>query len=261
LATASPLLAWLAARSALDAEAEAAIHAADADAAAPGAADPERVSRALLAAGRPAEALRLAACALPPREGVWWAWVAARHALAMRQATPASDPAAPGGAAASRPPSAAEQAALDAVERWIVAPTDEHRRAAWGAGQDAGLETAVGGVAAAAFFATGSLAPPESPMAVPPPPGAHVTFAAGAALLASAETDPTRMAEVAGAFVTQAVEVVRRLGGWEQAAIVARQHFEAQRDAHAQATGGQAAPGAQAGPGGQAAPGAQAGGR
>jgi hypothetical protein len=186
--------------------------------------------------------LRLVASALPPREGVWWAWVAARHALLTRQAAPPPGDAAAAPLGTPRPPTAAEHAALAAVERWIAEPTDEHRRAAWTAGQAAGLETAVGGAAGAAYFTTGSLAPPESPMAVPPPPGAHVTFAAGAALVAALETDPTRIAEVAGAFVTQAAEVVRRLGGWEQAAIGARQHYEAQRDVHAQATGTAAAP-------------------
>lgn len=236
LADATPLVAWLAGRAALGVDALRSARASDPGATASGAADPERLARALVAAGRPADALRIVAVALPPREGIWWAWVAARHALQTREAAHAAPPSSDAPVVQGVvPPSPAEAAALAAVERWIAQPTDEHRRAAWDAAQAAGLETAVGTAAAAVYFATGSLAPVESPMAVPPPPGAHATFAAGAAMLAAAETDAMRLAEVAGAFITQGVEVVRRLGGWEQAAIAARQHFDAQREVHARA--------------------------
>ena len=69
-ASASTVVAWLAWRAALDDEARAAVTAADPAALAPNATDPEPLVRALLAAERPADALRVVACALPPREGV-----------------------------------------------------------------------------------------------------------------------------------------------------------------------------------------------
>lgn len=237
----APLLAWLVERAAVDREACALVRVTDPDALAAGANDPERLARALLAIGRPADALRLIGCALPPREGVWWAWVAARHAAQVAQAraaAPAPPPGAADGAAPPVPPLPPTQQELDAlaaVERWVAQPTDEHRRQAWAAGQAAGLETPAGSVAAAAYFSTGSLAAPHSPMVVPPPPGAHAAMAAGAVLLAAAHTDALHLADVAGAFLAQAVAVVRRLGGWEPAAVAARQHFIAQREQHERA--------------------------
>src|SRR5256885_1149294 len=79
-------LAWLADRAALDEEARAAVTFALPGALAPGAADPGPLVQGLLDAERPADALRVVACALPPREGVWWAWVSARHAMQAMQA-------------------------------------------------------------------------------------------------------------------------------------------------------------------------------
>lgn len=237
-AGASPLVAWLAGRAALDAEAEAAVRAADPEALLPATNDPERVARALLASGKAPAALRYAAGALPPREGIWWAWVAVRHALhARHQAALAPAPAEGAPPPSALPPSAAEWGALAAVERWVAQPTDEHRRAAWTAAEAADPSTPAGMLGTAVFLSTGSIAPSHSPMAVPPPPGAHVALAAGSATLAAVSTDAANLPAVAGAFLTQAAEVARQLGGWEAAATVARQHFEAQREAHGQATG------------------------
>ncbi len=219
-----PALTWLRERAALDA-------------AVPDAADPGRLAEALVAGGELAAALRLTACALPPREGVWWALVAARRA----QRTAARVGAA--GDAGALAGAAREAAALKAAERWIAEPTDAHRRQAWDAAQAAGLETPAGGAAAAAFFATGSLAPATSPMAVAPPPGAHATLAAGAVLLAAARTSPARLAEAVGESVAQGAEIARRLGGWDAAAAAARRHFEAQAEAHAEAARPPAPPG------------------
>jgi hypothetical protein len=77
----APALEWLVQRAALDEEGRALGTVALPAAFAPQAADPGLVVQALLQAERPADALRLVACTLPPREGVWWAWVAARHAM------------------------------------------------------------------------------------------------------------------------------------------------------------------------------------
>lgn len=231
----APLLAWLVERAAVDREACALVRATDPDALAADANDPERLARALLAIGRPADALRLIGCALPPREGVWWAWVAARHAAQVAQARAADGATGAAPPVPPLPPTQQELDALAAVERWVAQPTDEHRRQAWAAGQAAGLETPAGSVAAAAYFSTGSLAAPHSPMVVPPPPGAHAAMAAGAVLLAAAHTDALHLADVTGAFLAQAVAVVRRLGGWEPAAVAARQHFIAQREQHERA--------------------------
>src|SRR4051812_8437480 len=96
----SPLLEWLVERAA--AREDSAPHAA--------AADPGAYAQALIAAGRVPDAIRLVACALPPREGVWWAWVSARHVSQL-----------------ATPPGVASQPVADtlaAVERWINQPND-----------------------------------------------------------------------------------------------------------------------------------------
>jgi len=46
-------------------------------------ADGGALVQALVADGKTPEAFRVIAAALPPREGVWWAWVSARHATQL----------------------------------------------------------------------------------------------------------------------------------------------------------------------------------
>src|SRR4051812_35401730 len=58
-----------------------------------------------------ADAVAFLAHALPRREAVWWAWVCARKASGPK-------------------PTPQVQGALDATERWIVQPTEDHRRQA-----------------------------------------------------------------------------------------------------------------------------------
>jgi hypothetical protein len=220
----APTLPWLIDRAALDDDGRAVL-------AAGGAGDPDAAARRLVAAGRPADGIRLVAAALPPREGVWWAWVSARHAVQVvgARGTPV-------------PPTVS--AALAAVERWIAQPTDETRRAAWASADAAGLETPAGSGAAAAYFSGGSIAPESSP-AVPPPPGLHTTMIATAVTLAAA-ADPSTLTLVANAYLDQANEIVKQLGGWDAATAVARRYHEAQRAQHDEfATAGQPASGGQ----------------
>ncbi|GLC25020.1 DUF6931 family protein [Roseisolibacter agri] len=238
----APALEWLVQRAALDEEARALGAAALPAAFAPHAADPGLAVQALLQAQRPADALRLVACALPPREGVWWAWVAARHALhaaqgradAARSAPPPGPDEPPAGPPPA-PPTPAQVAALSATERWIAQPSDENRRFAWELAQQAGLDTPVGSAAAAAFFTGGSITPPGVPF-VPPPAGLHATMAATAAMLAAVMTDPMRIGEVSAALVQQGLELVRRLGGWDAAIGTAKQTFDQQAYVHAESS-------------------------
>lgn len=223
-----PLLAWLVERSGADADALASVAAAAPTVVAPGADDPARVARALATAGAPLAALRLVGAALPPREGVWWAWVAVRHmlqTLAERGADASPNAVAP----------AVAHAASAAVERWISEPTDANRRAAWAAGEAADLTTPAGCLCGAVFFTGGSIAAIESPMTVPPPPGADVTMAASAVLMAAAQLDPARLTALVHASVAQAAAIAKRLGGWLPAATLAQQHYDAQRELHAAA--------------------------
>jgi hypothetical protein len=149
-----------------------------------------------------ASAIRLIAAVLPPRESVWWVWISARHATQMA-----------GGTA----PTAAVHAALGAVEQWIVRPDDDARRAAWDAGNAAGLDTPVGMAAAAVFLSGTTIAPAHLPP-IPPPPAAALPMIGGAVLLAGAmNEDATQIPPTLAAFAAQGLEIVRRLGGWDAA--------------------------------------------
>jgi hypothetical protein len=213
----TPPLAWLVQRAGIE----------DAPPGASTAGDPGAYAQTLIAAGRAAEAIRLVACALTPREGVWWAWVSARHATQMS-------------ASSGKPVPPAAHAALDAVERWINQPTDEMRRAAWTAGQAAGLESPAGSAAAAAYFSAGSVAPADAPL-VPPPPGLH-SFMIGAAVTLAAASNPEHLDALARAFLAQAVEIVKQLGGWDRATAASRDYYEAQRVQHEHASAPPASP-------------------
>ena len=148
----------------------------------------------LMAKEQFAEATRFLAHALPRRECVWWAWVCARKITAPD----------------ARP---AVRAALDATERWIVQPTEEHRRAAMEHAKAAELGTPAGCAALAAFFTGGSLGPPQAPVI---PPGEFMTAkaAAGAVTLAAVVPDPARAAERFREFLGLGLEVADRTKLW-----------------------------------------------
>ena len=176
--------------------------------------------QALVADGKTPEAFRVIAAALPPREGVWWAWVSARHATQL--------------AAEGGEPPAPLAAALSAVEQWIANPDDDRRRAAWAAGQAAGLETAAGCAAGAVFFTSGSIAPADV-TPVPPPAGIDRMLSGNAVGLAAA-VHPQHFEALAGAYIAQGLEVVKQLGGWDKAIALSRDHFQAQQERHAAST-------------------------
>jgi hypothetical protein len=200
--------------------------------------DPDALVAALAAEAKHAEAVQLVARALPKREAVWWAFIAARHA----HQRPSAD--APAGTPGTVAP--AVQHALDAVERWIAAPADSTRHAAFEAAQAAGADTPAGCVGMAVFLSGGSLAGPAVPVHVPPPAGACWQLVAGAVLLAAVGAPPAQIAAAFQGYVAQGVEIVRRLGGWEASATLARQAYEHDAQlaaqAKAQAAGGAAAP-------------------
>jgi hypothetical protein len=210
--TASPsLVAWLVERAHIPDDATPLIASAT---------DGASLVQALSTNSRAADALRVIAAALPPREGVWWAWVSARHAAQL--AAPNGTPAPP------------ISAALTAVERWISNPDDDARRAAWAAGERAGLETAAGCTAAAVFFSSGSVAPPDVPP-VPPPAGIDSMLVGNAVAIAAA-AHPAHFEALAGAYLAQGLEVVKQLGGWDKAVALSREHLQTQHERHLRAS-------------------------
>jgi len=140
------------------------------------------------------DAVKFLAHALPRREAVWWAWVCARKASGPEPATPI-------------------QHALDAAERWIVQPTDEHRRQALAFGEAAEFGTAAGCACLAAFMSGGSLGPPDTP---PVPPGEFMTAKAvsGSVTLAAVATEPDTAPQKFGEFMKLGIEVAERTRLW-----------------------------------------------
>jgi hypothetical protein len=147
----------------------------------------------LVAANLHAEAVRFLAHALPRRECVWWAWVCARKV------------------AGDQPPLEIKNA-LDVTERWIVQPTEEHRRQALLFGEAADFGTPAGCAALAAFMSTGSLAPPEAPAV---PPGEFMTAkAVSGCVTLAAVLDPGRAVERFNEFLALGLEVADRTRLW-----------------------------------------------
>ncbi len=152
---------------------------------------------ALIEGGLLRDAVALMAHALPKREAVWWACLAARTAI--------SD---------GTPP--ATRAALDAAEAWVYQPTEEKRRQAMARAQATGFDHPAVWAAVGAFWSGGSMAPPDVP-AVPPPD--HLTGLAvdGAVTLAAVSGEAQRAPEKLRRFLDQAIDVANggngRLGG------------------------------------------------
>lgn len=137
--------------------------------------------------GLAADAVKLVAHALPRREGVWWACMCARATI------PADLP----------PP---DRAALEAAEAWVRKPSDENRRAAFAAAEQARFGTPEAWAAVAAFWSGDSMAPLGQP-AVPPAPHLAGLALAGAITLASVRTDPSLQAARLARFLASARDI------------------------------------------------------
>jgi hypothetical protein len=155
---------------------------------------PDAYISELIDEGHVKDAVRVLSALLPAREAIWWAWMCAR--------TTAGDGA---------PPEVVT--ALSTIEKWLRDPTDENRRAAMEAGENADLATPAGCVALATFFSGGSIAPPELDPIAPPPFVAGKTLAT-AILISAVVTEPELGEEKLKAFLEQGIHVARRIGVW-----------------------------------------------
>ena len=140
------------------------------------------------------DAVRFLAHVMPKREAVWWAWMCARRAAGEEPAPPV-------------------QASLQATEKWIKEPTEENRRAAMKAAEEADLKTAAGCAGLAAFFSAGSLAPPHAAVVEP---GEFLAAKAvtGAVIFAAVGVEPEKSAEKFRNYIDQGVGVVNRIKLW-----------------------------------------------
>jgi hypothetical protein len=141
------------------------------------------------------DAARFLAHALPKREAVWWACLCSR-------------------AAAGANPPAKPAAAQRAAEKWVADPSEENRRAAQAAADEATLGAPAGCAAMAAFWSGGSMAPPGVPAV---PPGEHLTAhgVSGAVMLAAVLADPATAPEKYRRFFAQGLEVASGASRWK----------------------------------------------
>ena len=146
----------------------------DATALLQGCTDAEAAIARLEDAGFLAEAVALAAYALPSREAVWWACMCARHTAGAADGAPA-----------------AEAAVCAAAEAWVRGQTDALRRDAMTLAEEAGFGSPEAWAAIGAFWSDASTAPPGEPAAPPSPhlPGVAV---AGSAALSAVRGDVAR---------------------------------------------------------------------
>lgn len=150
---------------------------------------PPQFLRWLVEGGHHVDAIRYLAHALPHREAVWWACLSARRAL--------------GG----EPPEE-DLAALEAAEAWVHQPDDAHRRAAMQAAEHTAMDSAASFAAVAAFFAEGSINPPDMPPLAPPE---HLTgtMVTSAVLSAGAVGKAERAAERYKLLLQMGMDIAR----------------------------------------------------
>lgn len=124
----------------------------------------------LLNAGLFVDAVRLLSFALPVRQGVWWACLAVRTAVAENFISPAKD-------------------AILAAEAWVYKPVEVNRAATLPAAEAAGVDSFAGYAALAAFWSGGSMTPVGQPELAPNPMLSPNAVAA-AVLLAGLDAAP-----------------------------------------------------------------------
>jgi hypothetical protein len=145
----------------------------------------------LAAAARHPEAVHLLAAALPKREAVWWACLAARHVLGP----------------APRPKIVA---CLEAAEAWVYKPVEERRVACYRAAGATRPETPAALAALAAAWSGGSMVPPDAGADIPPvPPGEALTAraVANAIILAAVKSDPAAAPALFARFLAQGRDI------------------------------------------------------
>jgi hypothetical protein len=136
-------------------------------------------------------ALRLVAYLLPKRESIGWGCLCVRHVLPDQKEKPLPN-------------------AQIAAERWVAAPSEDHRWAAKQAAETENPKTASGLLAMAVFFAGPSMAPPNV-QAVPPPGHMTSEMVANAVILAGVAKEPQKAKEKYRVFMQKASALMARM--------------------------------------------------
>jgi Family of unknown function (DUF6931) len=140
------------------------------------------------------DAIAFLAHILPRREAVWWAWSCARDVIGEKAPPPI-------------------EASLEATRRWILEPTDLHRRAANDAAEAIDYDGPAGMAGLAVFLCGDTLGPADAP-AAPPDPHASGHMIAGAVTIAAAEGDEDGMRGRYEAFIARGIERADKTNTW-----------------------------------------------
>lgn len=132
------------------------------------------------------DAISVLARLFSKRESVWWGCQCVRQSV-TETALPRS-----------------AEAALAAAETWVADPNDENRRVLFTISQEAGLDTAAGLAAMAAFGSGGSMMPPEFDP-VPPHETMTAELVAASVLMAGVAEDPDTALEKYRMFLEQGI--------------------------------------------------------
>jgi len=157
---------------------------------------PEAVIERFAKADHGPEAMRLLAFALPKREAVWWACLAARADIA-------ADP---------KPARPAQITCLEAAEAWVYKPVEDRRLACYRAAQACNPDRPAVMVALAAAFSGGSLTPPDSPpevQAVPPDDSLTPQMVGHTLVMATYRIDPVTAPKRLDRFLDQGRDIAR----------------------------------------------------
>lgn len=148
---------------------------------------PEQFVDALRERGYWSEAIAVMARALPAREAIGWA------CLCDRSTAPEDD-------------DPRHDALLDAVERWVGEPTDEHRRAAFELAQEDSDEGAGQILGTATGFSAGEVRVSDNPP-VEVPTDAVPSMIAGAVMIAAGRADAPEVESTYEEFLRRAVDI------------------------------------------------------
>lgn len=135
------------------------------------------------------DAVRVVAFLLPARESVWWAIQCARQ-NPVENGEPEIE------------------VALTAAEKWVREMREEDRYAARTAAEEAGLGTAAGCAAMAAFACGDSIGLPDQP-AVTPDPALVPSLVSGSIIASSIPPNPADASKRFRSFLQQGVEMYK----------------------------------------------------
>ena len=149
---------------------------------------PEACLGILIEAEQFEDAVRFLAHALPRREAVWWACLAARTVTRDEDADPR------------------HQAALEAAESWVFEPVEANRRKAELLAEKTRFRHPSGWAAVAAFWSGASITAETEPP-VPPPTHLYAHAVTGAVMLAASLDDPNHVKPKLRAFLKQGMDI------------------------------------------------------